>query len=87
MGAPVLASEVARITELIPDQCCGVLVPRTDSAALAAAISRLLSDPELRKPLGQRARERDQAFPTPEEVARNYEDWYRGLLRLEGPPV
>ena len=87
IGATVLASEVAPITELIPDQCCGVLVPRTDSAALAAAISRLASDPELRKQLGQRARERAQAFPTPEEVARMYEDWYRVLLRLDGPSL
>jgi glycosyltransferase involved in cell wall biosynthesis len=35
----------------------GIIVPQRDPAALAAAIGRLLADPELRRRLGRAARE------------------------------
>ena len=87
MGVPVLATNIAPITDLIPDETCGVLVPRTDSPALATALSHLAADPDLREKLGRAGAERATGFPTPEEVARVYEDWYRGLLRLDGAPA
>jgi glycosyltransferase involved in cell wall biosynthesis len=55
-------------------------VPRTDSAALAAALGKLASDPELRKRLGDAASRRAAGFATPEESARRYETWYREIL-------
>ena len=48
IGTPVVASRVAGIPELLDEGRCGTLVPPKDVEALAAAIERLLMDPELR---------------------------------------
>jgi glycosyltransferase involved in cell wall biosynthesis len=44
LSRPVVASNVGGIPEMIEDEVSGLLVPPGDSAMLAAAISRLLSD-------------------------------------------
>jgi glycosyltransferase involved in cell wall biosynthesis len=53
MRKPVIASRVGGLPELIEDGVNGLLVPPGDSAALAHAIQRLLSDPALREKLAQ----------------------------------
>ncbi|MGI8658804.1 MAG: glycosyltransferase family 4 protein [Candidatus Limnocylindria bacterium] len=45
---PVVASAVGGIPEVVTDGVDGLLVPPADSPALAAAVQRLLSDPDLR---------------------------------------
>jgi L-malate glycosyltransferase len=54
-GRPVVATSVGGTPELLRDR--GVLVPARDPAALAAAVERLLADPEYAAALGQRARD------------------------------
>jgi glycosyltransferase involved in cell wall biosynthesis len=44
-GLPVVASRVSSIPEIVVDGETGVLVPRDDPSALAAAIVRVLADP------------------------------------------
>jgi glycosyltransferase involved in cell wall biosynthesis len=56
-GRPLVASDVGGIPEIVHDGDNGLLVPPKDPIALAAAIERLRGDPELRRQLGQRARE------------------------------
>jgi glycosyltransferase involved in cell wall biosynthesis len=51
-GVACAATQVAAIGELIADGVNGVLVRPDDPAALAAALARLIRDPELRKRLG-----------------------------------
>lgn len=51
-GVPAVATRVGGVAELLGDGC-GELVPPRDAAALAAALSRLLSSPRLR---GEQAR-------------------------------
>lgn len=57
-GLPVIASNVGGIPEQISNGVNGILVPARDSLELANAISLLLRDNELRKRLGESARER-----------------------------
>jgi glycosyltransferase involved in cell wall biosynthesis len=56
-GRPVVASAVGGLLDAVEDGVTGLLVPPRDSAALRAALERLLSDPELRRRLGGAARE------------------------------
>jgi len=57
-GCAVIATRVSGSDELIPDPEYGVLVEPRAPDALAAAIRRLLLDPQLRARLGVRGRER-----------------------------
>jgi glycosyltransferase involved in cell wall biosynthesis len=57
-GAPVVATGVAGIPELIVDGATGLLVERGSAAALAAALSRVLGDPALAERLGTGGRAR-----------------------------
>jgi glycosyltransferase involved in cell wall biosynthesis len=54
---PVVASRVEGIPEVVVDGETGLLVPPGDPDALAAAIERLLADPERARALGARARD------------------------------
>ena len=58
MGAslPTIATPVSGIPELISDTENGLLVPPDDIEALVGALSRLLTEPELRVSLGNAAR-------------------------------
>jgi glycosyltransferase involved in cell wall biosynthesis len=57
-GRPVVASSVGPIPEIVVDGVTGLLVPPGDPAALAAAIVRLLRDPDLAAAYGQAGRAR-----------------------------
>ncbi|MCK4257796.1 MAG: glycosyltransferase family 4 protein [Halanaerobiales bacterium] len=54
---PIIATEVGGIPEVIEDGKNGLLVPPSNSNALAKAIQKLLDDPILRKNIGEKARE------------------------------
>jgi glycosyltransferase involved in cell wall biosynthesis len=56
VGKAVVATSVGAIPEAIADGDNGLLVAPGDSAALAAALERVLSDTALRESLGRRAR-------------------------------
>jgi alpha-maltose-1-phosphate synthase len=57
-GAAVAASRVGGIPEVVADGETGVLVPPDDPAALAAAINRLVRDPDLAATMGRKGRAR-----------------------------
>lgn len=50
---PVVATRVGDIPTVVKDDVSGILVPPEDPAALAAAIIRLLTDPELAQRMGE----------------------------------
>jgi glycosyltransferase involved in cell wall biosynthesis len=72
LETPVLATDCPSGTSRILEGDAGVLVPPDDPAAFADALLRLAADPERRRALAARGRER----------ARDYE-WQRVLPRLE----
>jgi glycosyltransferase involved in cell wall biosynthesis len=51
-GRPVVAYDVRGVREVV-DPASGLLVPRGDTAALAAVVGALLEDPERRAALGR----------------------------------
>lgn len=53
-GRPIVSSNVGGLPETVGDG--GITVPPKDSAALSEAINRLLSDDDLRRDMGRRAR-------------------------------
>jgi glycosyltransferase involved in cell wall biosynthesis len=57
-GRPVVASAVGGLLDAVEDSVTGLLVPPRDPVALRAAIERLLGDAELRRRLGETARDR-----------------------------
>jgi phosphatidylinositol alpha-mannosyltransferase len=61
-GVPVVASDIAGYREVVRDGIDGLLVPPGDPNALAAAIRRVLSEPELAATLRAAGRSRAQAF-------------------------
>jgi glycosyltransferase involved in cell wall biosynthesis len=55
-GLPIVATDAGGTAEILDQGRTGILVPIDDEAAMAAAISRLSSDPDLRRSLGESAR-------------------------------
>jgi len=57
-GRPVVGTRVGAVPELVEHGVTGLVVPPSDPAALATAISTLLADPPLRDAMGRSARRR-----------------------------
>jgi glycosyltransferase involved in cell wall biosynthesis len=79
-GRPVVATRGGPNGDLVRDGENGLLVPPRDARALADALIRLLSAPDERKRLGERALAAAQARPTPEGRVRQVVDLYSRLL-------
>jgi len=79
-GVPCVATQTGSIPELITPGT-GILIPQRDPIALAKALAGLAADPELRRTLGLRARERvADAF----DVASTTRELYQ-LIRFGAP--
>ncbi len=72
---PVIAHAIGGVPEAVADGETGLLVSPDDPAALTAAFARLISDPVLRRRLGEAGRSR--------ALARSWRD---AALTLFGPP-
>ncbi len=84
MSRPIVATRVSGIPEVLQDEDNGLLVPPADPAALARALRRVLTDPELRERLGRRALETLRERYDVSRTARAYEGLYAAALGL--PP-
>lgn len=76
---PVVSTPVGGIPEAIEDGVEGYLVPPGDIDALAQALRRLLSDPQLRLRMGLAGRKKIEAYFTPDRVMPQIEALYREL--------
>jgi len=74
-GVAVIASRVGGIPEVVEAGVSGLLVPPGDEDALAAAMTRVAADPELRARLGEHARRRVLARFTVEASVAGHLDW------------
>lgn len=80
MGKAVIASDVDGTREAVDHEQNGLLVPPSDSAALATAIIRLARDFSLRKRLQQRAIDTIRSTYNVTGMTRNIEAIYQKLL-------
>jgi glycosyltransferase involved in cell wall biosynthesis len=79
-GCAVVASAVGGIPEIITNGVDGVLIPPESPEALATAIVSLLSNPELRRRLGERARTTVRRRFNRQAICEQTVDAYRSLL-------
>jgi glycosyltransferase involved in cell wall biosynthesis len=77
---PIVATHAGGIPEVVDDGVEALLVPPADPESLAAALSRLLADRELRLQLGQGARQRLLAQFTVESMVKSYDTVYREVV-------
>ena len=76
---PVVATSVGGTPEVVVDDGTGLLVPPRSPVALAAAIGRLLADPDQRASLGSAGRGRVERCFSIDAMTARYLDVYRGL--------
>ena len=79
-GKAVIASRVGGVPEIVLDRETGILVPGGDALELAAALSHLAGDAELRQRLGSAGHARAEQFSWT-RIAAQYERIYRSVLR------
>ena len=86
-GLPVVTTDAGGIPYIVRDGETGLMVPRGDDAALAAAALRLLREPGLAHRLAARAREECVAKYTWAAVRHEWGDLYTGIARLPAAPA
>ncbi|MGN6255405.1 MAG: glycosyltransferase [Solirubrobacterales bacterium] len=79
-GIPIVSSAIGGTDELIEGGRSGLLVPPGDAEALAAALRRVLAEPERGAEMAGRARERVEGGLRREQMAVRVTDVYRELL-------
>lgn len=84
-GVATVASNVGGIPEAIADRRNGLLVPPGDAEALAAAITTLIEQPELRARLGQAARQDIGSRYSFERMVEAFESLYLSQLARRAP--
>lgn len=79
-GLPAVVSSVGGLPEVVADQVTGYVVPPEDPAALAAALQKLLDDPEKRRRMGEAARQFVADRYRWEDTAERMEQLYRQVI-------
>jgi len=79
---PIVSTPLAGVPEMVDPGVNGELVPEHDVAALAAAMEKLLAEPERAKALGARSREIAREKFSIEESARQLREIFDGIARL-----
>jgi glycosyltransferase involved in cell wall biosynthesis/ribosomal protein S18 acetylase RimI-like enzyme len=83
LGRPLVLTDIRGCREVARHEREGLLVPPRDPEALAAAVLRLAGDPDLRRRLGEAARERACERFSERRVAERVAGHYRALLAGE----
>jgi glycosyltransferase involved in cell wall biosynthesis len=88
-GVPVVATRVGGNLELVQDGETGFMVPpgddpSADEMRFAAAVGKLVTQPELRQKFGSNAREKAQHSYSVSKIRDCYQDLYQSLLAHKG---
>ena len=78
-GRPSVATDVGGVPDMVIDGRTGLIVPPGDEQALADALGRLVSDPALRRALGDAARAHALANFSVERMSAEFARLYRHL--------
>jgi glycosyltransferase involved in cell wall biosynthesis len=79
-GTAIVATRVGGVPELLEDGEQALLVPPEDARALAAALGRVIAEPELRERLGNAARARQRSEFAIDPMLDRVIDLYERLL-------
>lgn len=79
-GKPVVATDAGAAREIVQHGVEGLLVPAGDAQALAGAVVRLLSDPDLAQTMGQRGQTTVRERFGVQQYVDGVQAVYRGLL-------
>lgn len=82
--APLVATAVGGVPDVIDDGSTGILVPSRDPRALADGLTQLLTDPDRRAALCDAARRRLDDFRI-DVIASRFADLYEELLATRTP--
>ena len=80
-GLPVIATNIRGCREAVVDGETGLLVPPGDSRALAAAVTRLLREPDLALSMGAAGRQRAMRLYGQPLVQSRFVEVFKGALR------
>lgn len=83
-GMPVITTETCGMPDVVEHEFNGLLVPPADAAAIEESVLRLARSVDLRKKLGEAARETMKRY-TWERAARQLEALCRQVLEVENP--
>jgi glycosyltransferase involved in cell wall biosynthesis len=85
LGLPTVGTRITGLTDAVADGVTGILGPAKDTAALAAALRRLLSDPPLRQRMGAAALDRVRQHFDGRFLSRLQVEEYRRLAIQRSP--
>jgi len=85
VGLPIVAPRVGSIPQAVDEGNSGFLVPAGDLGQTSQAIGTLLQDPELRRAMGKRGREKVQAYGSLESMVQGYEDLILTVYQTKHP--
>lgn len=80
LGRPVVASDVGGLRDVVRHGVTGLLVPPGDPGSLAAALDRLLENPDIRQRMGEAGRQHARQFEAAAVTSRIVEV-FRDVLR------
>ena len=83
MKKPVIATRIGGIPDLVHDGVNGLLVPPSNSSALAGAILRLADHPEMLKRMGLMSEKMAKRYSL-EVMIEKIEEMYQDLLMSQG---
>jgi len=86
-GLPVVTTDAGGIPYMVRDGENGLIVPRGDDAAMAAAALRVLTDPSLAERLISCAIEECRRKYSPDAVLREWHSLYQGLVTYSDAPA
>ncbi len=79
-GIPCIATQAGAFPEIVDHQRTGLLVPRADAFALAAAMTEILQDPQRSRRMGTSGRERCKLLFSWDRNAKVLGDHFRGMM-------
>ncbi len=86
-GRPIVASNIDGFREVVTDGAEGLLVPPKNEEALAAALERLVLNPELRHQMGQQGRVTVQKYRWEGVAAQIVQCYEEAVARRHSAPV
>jgi N,N'-diacetylbacillosaminyl-diphospho-undecaprenol alpha-1,3-N-acetylgalactosaminyltransferase len=81
MGIPIVTTDVPGCRETVEDGVNGFLVPHKNAAALAGAIEKLLTNPELRSVMGKSGREKAEREFDVRRIVQQHLELYETLMQ------